>query len=127
MPRSLIALSLGTIIGLTAASVYWRGTQQRSKFLFDQNVKCRQIAKQYEAENRVAVLKVAYSPSRNSCIAEVTRPPKNGGIDFTVDDLLSGEQLFWAGQELAGPAGQRPHPSRFLAAAVPNRAPNWVQ
>jgi hypothetical protein len=95
MRRSLIVLSLGTIIGLIAASLYWRGTQQRSKSLFDQNVKCQHIAKQYEADNRVAVLKVAYSPSRNSCIAEVTRPPKNGGIDFTVDDLLSGEQLFF--------------------------------
>jgi hypothetical protein len=94
MRKSLIVLSLGAIIGLIAASLYWRGTQQRSKFLFDQNVKCRQIAKQYEAENRVAVLKVAYSPSRNSCIAEVTRLPKNEGIDFTVDDLLSGELLF---------------------------------
>ena len=94
MRRSLIVLSLGTLIGLAVASLYWRGTQQRSKFLFDQNVKCQQIAKQYEAENRAAVLKVAYSPSRNSCIAEVTRPPENGGIFFSVDDLLSGEQLF---------------------------------
>jgi len=94
MQRSLIALALGTIIGIIAASLYWRGTQQRSKFLFDQNVKCQQIAKQYEAENRVAVLKVAYSPSRNSCVAEVTRPQK-GDMDFTVEDLLSGEQLFF--------------------------------
>jgi|SRR5271165_3127388 len=94
MRRSLIALSLGTIIGIIAASVYWRGTQQRSKFLFDQNVKCQQIAKQYEAANRVAVLKVAYSLSRNSCVAEVTRPQK-GDMDFTVEDLLSGEQLFF--------------------------------
>jgi len=94
MQRSLIVLSLGTIIGLIAASHYWRGTQQRSKFLFDQNVKCQQTAKQYEEENRVAVLKVAYSPSRNSCVAEVTRPQKEG-MDFTVEDLLSGEQLFF--------------------------------
>lgn len=94
MQRSLIALSLGIIIGLIAASLYWRGTQERSKFLFDQNVKCQQIAKQYQAENSVAVLKVAYSPSRNSCVAEVTRPHQ-GGMDFTVEDLLSGEQLFF--------------------------------
>ena len=93
MQRSLIVLSLGTIIGLIVASLYWRGTQQHSKFLFDQNVRCQQIAKQYQAENRVVVLKVAYSPSRNSCVAEVTRPPQNGEIDFTVDDLLSGELL----------------------------------
>ena len=94
MKRSLIILSLGIIIGLIAASLYWRGTQQRSKFLFDQNVKCQQIAKQYQAENSVAVLKVAYSPSRNSCVAEVSRPHQ-GGMDFTVEDLLSGEQLFF--------------------------------
>jgi hypothetical protein len=47
MQRSLIVLSLGIIVGLIAASPYWRETQQRSKFLFDQNVKCQQIAKQY--------------------------------------------------------------------------------
>jgi hypothetical protein len=95
MQKTLIILSAGAIIGIVAASLYWRGTQQRSKFLFDQNVKCQQIAKQYQAENRVAVLKVAYSPGRNSCVAEVTRPPQNGGVDFTVEDLLSGEQLFF--------------------------------
>jgi hypothetical protein len=95
MQRSLMAMAFGIIIGLIAASVYWRETQQRGKFLFDQNVKCQQIAKQYQAENSVAVLRVAYSPRRNSCIAEVTRPPKNGGIDLSVDDLLSGEQLFF--------------------------------
>jgi hypothetical protein len=95
MQRSLIVLSLGITIGLIAASLYWRGTQQRSKFLFDQNVKYQQVARQYETENRVAVLKVTYSPSRNSCVAEVTRPPQNGSIDFTVNDLLSGELLFF--------------------------------
>lgn len=94
MQRSLITLSLGIVIGLIAASLYWRGTQERSKILFDQNVKCQQGAKQYEAENSVAVLKVAYSPSRNSCIAEVLRLHQ-GGVDFTVEDLLSGEYLFF--------------------------------
>ncbi len=94
MQRSLIVLSLGIIIGLVAASLYWHGTQQRSKFLFDQNVRCQQIAKQYQAENSVAVLKVAYSPSRNSCVAEAAKPQK-GGMDLTVEDLLSGEQLFF--------------------------------
>jgi|ERR1039458_2249908 hypothetical protein len=94
MQRSLIVLSLGTIIGLIAASLYWRGTQQRSKFLFDQNVKCQQIAKQFESENKAAVTRVNYSPSRNSCVAEVTRP-QEGGMYFTVEDLLSEEQLFF--------------------------------
>jgi hypothetical protein len=94
MKRSLIVLSVGIIIGLIAASLYWRGTQQRSKFLFDQKIKCQQIAKQHEAEHAVVVLKVAYSPSRDSCIAEFARPPQNGGVDLTVEDLLSGEQLF---------------------------------
>jgi len=94
MQRSLVVLLLGIAIGLIAALLYWHGTQQRSKFLFDQNVKCQQVARQYETENRVAVLRVTYSPSRNSCVAEVTRPPQNGSIDFTVNDLLSGELLF---------------------------------
>jgi hypothetical protein len=95
MRRTLTVLLLGIAIGLIAASVYWRGAQQRNKFLFDQNVKCQQIGKQYEVENSVAVLKVAYSTSRNSCVAEIARPPKNGSVDLTVDDLLSGEHLFW--------------------------------
>jgi len=94
MRRSLIVFSLGIIIGLITASLYRRGTQQRSKFLFDQNVKCQQIAKQYQTENSVAVLKVAYSPSRNSCVAEAAKPQR-GGMDLTVEDLLSGEQLFF--------------------------------
>jgi ribosomal protein L2 len=76
MQRSLIVLLLGITIGLIAASLDWRGTQQRSKFLFDQNVKCQQVARQYETENRAAVVKVTYSPSRSSCVAEVTRPPQ---------------------------------------------------
>lgn len=29
-----------------------------------------------------------------SGVAEVAKPPQNGGIDLTVDDLLSGELLF---------------------------------
>jgi hypothetical protein len=95
MQRSLTVLSLGIIIGLVAASAYYKGTQQRSKFLFDQNARCQQIAKQYESENRVAVLKVGYSTSRNSCVAEIAKPPKDGSIDLTVGDLLTGEQLFF--------------------------------
>lgn len=94
MHRSLTILSLGISIGPIAASLYWREAQKHSKFLFDQNVKCQQIAKQYQAENSVAVLKIAYSSSRNSCVAEVARPQK-GSMDLTVDDLLSGDQLFF--------------------------------
>jgi hypothetical protein len=94
MQRYLVVLSLGIVIGLIAASLYWRGAQQHSKFLFDQNVRCQQIAKQYGAENSAGVLKVAYSSTRNSCVAEVARPQK-GGVDLTVDDLLSGEQMFF--------------------------------
>jgi hypothetical protein len=38
----------------------------------------------------------AYSPSRNSCIAEVIRiaPPESEDVHYTVEDLLSGECLF---------------------------------
>jgi len=100
-----MAMALGIIIGLIAASVYWRGTQERSKFLFDQNVKCQELAKQYQIENNtptrlVIVIAAAYSPKRNSCVAEVRKTEK-GGIDYTVEDLLSGDFLFY-GRHNAG-------------------------
>ena len=105
MRRSLIFLSLGIVIGLVAASLYWRGTVERSKFLFDMNVKCQQLAKRYETENNtqtrlVIVVSAAYSSKRNSCVAEV-RKVENGGIDYTVEDLLSGDFLFY-GHHAAG-------------------------
>lgn len=99
MRKSLISLLLGIIIGVIAASLYWRGTVERSKFLFDQNVKCQDLARQYEARANtrtrlVIVVSAAYSPGRNSCVAEV-RKAEGGGIDYTVEDLISGDFLFY--------------------------------
>ncbi|MGA3054716.1 MAG: hypothetical protein ABSD63_10955 [Candidatus Korobacteraceae bacterium] len=91
--RDWAVLSLGLIVGACAASLYWHSSQRHSQFIFDHNLKCQQIAKQFESENRAAVLKVSYSPTRNSCIAEVARP-YSGGIDYIVQDLLSGEEMF---------------------------------
>jgi len=44
---------------------------------------------------------VAYSYNRDSCVAEVFEPHRGEGIDFTVQDLLSGEQL-WYGRYKTG-------------------------
>jgi hypothetical protein len=93
------ALLIGVIIGIIATSVYWHTRQERSKFMFDHSAKCQQIAQRYETENNlpthpVSVLKVTYTPTRNSCVAEVIKP-HDGGVDCTVEDLLSGEQLFY--------------------------------
>ncbi len=93
--RDWAVLSLGLIVGAGAASLCWHGIQRRSQFIFDHNLKCQQIAKQFESESnyRAGVLKVRYSPTRNSCIAEVSRPD-SGGVDYIVQDLLSGEEMF---------------------------------
>ena len=86
-------LLLGIIIGVVATSAYWYTRQEHSKFLFDHNVKCQQIAKQYETGNNlprhlVLLLQTTYSPTRNSCVAEVVKIG-DGSIDYTLEDLLS--------------------------------------
>lgn len=93
--RDWAVLSLGLILGAGAASAYWHGSQRHRQFIFEQNHKCQQIAKQFESDNnyRNGVLKVTYSTRRNSCVAEVARPHSDG-VDYTVEDLLSGETLF---------------------------------
>ena len=93
--RDWAVLSLGLILGAGAASLYWHASQRHSQFIFDHNLKCQQIAKQFESESnyRAGVLKVSYSPTRNSCIAEVARLD-SGGVDYVVQDLLSGEEMF---------------------------------
>jgi hypothetical protein len=94
-----LVLSLGIIIGIIATSLYWNRRQERSKFMFDQNLRCQQLAKQYENDRTsvrsiVSVLKVSYAPSRNSCLAEITRLEGDGDDVATVEDILSGELLF---------------------------------
>jgi len=93
--RDWVVLSLGLIVGAGTASLYWHGNQKRGQFVFDHNLKCQQIAKQFESESnyRAGVLKVSYSPTRNSCIAEVVRLD-GGGATYIVQDLLSGEEMF---------------------------------
>ncbi len=90
------AVSLGVVIGVIAASVYWNSRQERSKFMFDHNVKCQQIAKQYETETTwpaSKIIKVTYSPERNSCVAEVMKG-YGPDTDYTLEDLLSGDSRF---------------------------------
>jgi len=93
--RDWAVLSLGLIVGAGAASLYWHSSQKHSQFSFDHNLKCQQIAKRFESESnyRAAVLKVSYSPTRNSCVAEVVKPD-GGGTSYIVQDLLSGETMF---------------------------------
>jgi len=93
--RDWAVLSLGLIVGACAASLYWHSSQRHSQFIFDHNLKCQQIAKQFESESnyREGVQMVRYSPTRNSCVAKVVKPD-SGGINYIVQDLLSGETMF---------------------------------
>jgi len=93
--REWAVLSLGIILGACAASLYWYSSQRHRQFIFDHTLKCQQIARKFESESnyRAGVLKVSYSPTRNSCVAEVARLD-SGGVDYIVQDLLSGEEMF---------------------------------
>jgi hypothetical protein len=93
--RDWAVLSLGLIVGAGTASLYWQHSQRRGQFVFDHNLKCQQIAKQFESESnyRAGVLKVSYCRVRNSCLAEIVRPD-GGGTNYSVQDLLSGETIF---------------------------------
>lgn len=117
--RDWAVLSLGLIVGAGAASLYWHGSQKRGQFVFDHNLKCQQIAKQFESENRAAVLKVSYSPTRNSCVAEIAKP-NSGGIDYIVQDLLSGEMMFYKrckAQEFLDNQTLKEQEAKFVAAS----------
>ncbi|MFZ3211684.1 MAG: hypothetical protein WA188_09220 [Terriglobales bacterium] len=93
--RDWVVLLLGLMVGVGATSLYWHSSQRHSHLIFDHSLKCQQVAKQFESENNyhAGVLKVSYSPTRNSCVAEVVRPD-SGGINYIVQDLLSGEMMF---------------------------------
>ncbi len=93
--RDWLILSLGLIVGAGGSSLYWHSTQKHRQFVFDHNLKCQQIAKRFESEGnyRTGVLKVSYSSTRNSCVAEVIKPD-SGGVYYIVQDLLSGETMF---------------------------------
>lgn len=93
--RDWAVLSLGLVVGAGAASLYWYGAQRHSKFIFDQNLKCQQIGKQFESASnyREGVQMVRYSPTRKSCVAEVIKPD-SGGVTYIIQDLLSGETMF---------------------------------
>lgn len=93
--RDWAVLSLGLVVGACAASLYWHRSERHTQFIFDHNLRCQQIAKQFESGSnyRAGVQMVRYSPSRNSCVAEVIKPD-SGGVDYIVQDLLSGEEMF---------------------------------
>ena len=93
--RDLVILSLGLAVGAGATSLFWFTDQGHKRFAFDHNLKCQQVAKRFEVESnyRAGVLKVGYSPKRNSCVAEIARTDSNG-IDYIVEDLLSGQEMF---------------------------------
>ncbi len=99
--RILLSLLAGLIIGMITALIYGHNTAERSKFAFDSKVECQELAEQYRARNStetrtVFINKVGYSPSKTSCMAEITELDSRLGIDYTVKDLLSGETLFFA-------------------------------
>jgi len=86
---------LGLIVGAGAAWLYWHGSQRRSQFIFDHNLKCQQVAKQFEPESnyRAGVLTVSYSPTRNACIAEVARPDR-GALTTSFKICSQGNRCF---------------------------------
>ena len=92
--KNWLVLLSGVVIGVIATSVYWHTRQEHSRFMFDHNLKCQQVAKQYEAENTSPprrVVKVMYSSERDSCVAEVLNSSAGLDADYTIEDLLSGE------------------------------------
>lgn len=93
--RDWLFLLLGLVVGAGATSLYWHSSQKHRQFVFDHNLKCQEIAKQFESEGnyRTGILKVSYSSIRNSCVAEVIKPD-SGGVYYSVQDLLSGETMF---------------------------------
>jgi hypothetical protein len=115
--RDWIVLSLGLIAGAGAASLYWHSSQRHNQFIFDHNLKCQQIGKQFESESsyRAAVVKVSYCPTRNSCIAEVVRPD-GGGTNYIVQDLLSGETMFLKRAGIVDDQALKDQEAKFLAA-----------
>jgi hypothetical protein len=93
--RDWAVLVLGLVVGVAASSLYWHDSQRHSQSMFEHNLKCQQIAKRFESDNnyQCGVLKVTYSPRRNSCVAEIARRHSDG-VDYTIEDLLSGETMF---------------------------------
>jgi|SRR5579863_2487994 hypothetical protein len=115
--RDWIVLSLGLIAGGAAASLYWHSNERHSQFIFDHNLKCQQIARQFESESndRAVVLKVGYCSTRNSCIAEVVRPD-GGGANYIVQDLISGETIFLKRAGILDGQTLKDQEGKFLAA-----------
>jgi len=121
--RDLVVLCLGLAIGAGVASLYWRGSERQGQLAFNHNLKCQQIARQFESENSTiaTIVKSAYSPSRNSCIAEVIWivPPESDNVRYTVEDLLSHEAFFIKSVKRGEPIGQtaKEQEAQFITAS----------
>ena len=92
--KNWLALLSGVIAGVIATSAYWHTRQEHSRFMFDHNLECQQVAKHYEAETASPprrVVKVKYSSERDSCVAEVLNSYAGPDADYSIEDLLSGE------------------------------------
>jgi hypothetical protein len=108
---TIMALIAGVVLGVAATEGFnvYRQSQNSQIFQeFQEQARCKTSADAYVKENTtiaeestdtgVSVMldKVAYSPARNSCVAEMEKTsyfPHNAIESYSVEDLLSGETL----------------------------------
>ena len=106
MPRRVVVLVLavcfllGLGIGVLLTALYMRFAYQNSKQVFEQKIRCGQIAKSLEQSQSspgysFQVIRQGFSPKRNSCIAMTTQSAYSSDSETEeVVDLLTGE-LLW--------------------------------
>ena len=94
------ALILGLVVGILSASAYWRYRDLKTVGSFEQNLRCREIARSYEREHAdrltgaVAIDQVEFSPTRNSCIAKAVEISGSGRFEtwnYKVIDILTND------------------------------------
>jgi hypothetical protein len=107
---TIMALIAGIVLGAAATVGFnaYRQSQNSQLFQeFQEQARCKTAADAYVKENTtiddgtdtgdsVMLEKVAYSPARNSCVAEMEKTsffPHNAFGSYSVEDLLSGETL----------------------------------
>ena len=109
MARKIIILTLiaGIVLGVAATEGLNVYRQSHDDRIFQERLRCKAAADAYVKEKSpdpkedpfVTVDKVDYSPARNSCVAELETtywgPPVLENL--SVQDLLSGENLFSSG------------------------------
>ncbi len=110
---TIMALIGGIVLGVAATEGLNVYRQSHDGRIFQERLRCKAVADAYVKENStdfkedpnpldgvtVTLDKVDYSPARNSCVAELERTDDLGRTmreSSSVQDLLSGESLFFA-------------------------------